>query len=103
MPGWPSTSLIRRRWFSTLLRLACRSALEERLEVTVDGASFRSKSLAFDHGSVAHLVRSPAGDLQIAYAAVVDRSTPVEAAVDAALTHEQLIYLLRAATAHPTC
>jgi transglutaminase-like putative cysteine protease len=69
------------------------SRVEERVEVTVDGRQVPVEVLECDHGSVAHIVRSPVGDLQIVYAAVVDSSTPVEAVVDATLSHEQLTYL----------
>ena len=67
--------------------------VEERLEVTVDGAELPVEVLAFDHGTVGHLLRSPVGDLQIAYDAVVDGSTAADEAVDASLTPEQLVYL----------
>lgn len=67
--------------------------LEERLEVTVDGRPLPVEVLDAPYGSVAHVLRSPVGSLQIAYAAVVDGSNPAEVTVDDGLTDEQLTYL----------
>ncbi|HKY16593.1 MAG TPA: transglutaminase family protein [Microthrixaceae bacterium] len=66
---------------------------EEDLQVTVDGRPVPVEALAGDHGSVAHIVRSPVGSMQISFTAVAAGPGPVQASTSAALDQEQLTYL----------
>ncbi len=66
---------------------------EEIVAVTVDGVDLPVEVVAADHGSVAHVVRSPVGALRIAYAATVEAAAGGEPAPSSGLDDEQLTYL----------
>lgn len=66
---------------------------EERLEVTLDGRPLPVEVIGGAHGAEAHVVRSPVGDLQVSYRAVVEAAVPAPGPPTLDLDDEQLTYL----------
>jgi transglutaminase-like putative cysteine protease len=67
--------------------------VDEAMDVTVDGRPLAVEVLAGAHGSVVHLLRSPVGDLRVAYRATLDPAPPPAPVPVTSLDDEQLTYL----------
>ena len=81
---------------TVVLRIAAArrtEAVDEHLEVRVDGEPVPVEVVAGDHGAVVHVLRSPVGDLQVSYAAVLPAGSPLVQDPPPGLDEEQLTYL----------